>query len=109
MRSFDENGRERFIEVKTTAWGKETPFFISRNELEFANAFPEQFHLYRVFEFRKSPHLCDMPGVVERNCLLDPVSYVGRFSYICVARAHNHRGCAGPGRLFSVDPGWNEM
>ena len=28
--SFDVSGRERFIEVKTTAFGKETPFFISR-------------------------------------------------------------------------------
>ena len=80
VRSFDETGRDRFIEVKTTAWGKQTPFFISRNELEFSQAFPAQFHLYRVFEFRKSPHLFDLPGAVERNCLLDPVSYVGRFS-----------------------------
>lgn len=80
VRSFDESGRERFIEVKTTAWSKQTPFFISRNELEFSNAFPDQFHLYRVFEFRKSPHMFDLPGAVERNCLLDPVSYVGRFS-----------------------------
>lgn len=80
VRSYDETGRECFIEVKTTAWGKETPFFISRNELEFSKVYPEQFHLYRVFQFRKSPHLFDMPGVVERNCLLDPISYVGRFS-----------------------------
>ena len=79
VRSFDETGSERFIEVKTTAWGKQTPFFISRNELEFSKAFPEQFHLYRVFEFRKSPHLFDLPGAVERNCLLDAISYVGRF------------------------------
>ena len=78
--SFDDAGTPQFIEVKTTAWGKQTPFFISKNELDFSKAFPEQFHLYRVFEFRKSPHLFDMPGAVERNCLLDPVSYVGRFS-----------------------------
>ena len=80
VRSFDEAGSERFIEVKTTAWGKETPFFISRNELDFSKAYPDQFHLYRVFGFRKAPHLFDLPGVVERNCLLDPVTYVGRFS-----------------------------
>jgi hypothetical protein len=80
VRSYDETGSERFIEVKTTAWGKQTPFFISRNELEFSKTFPEQFHLYRVFEFRKSPHIFDLPGVVERNCLLDPVSFVGRFA-----------------------------
>lgn len=80
VHSFDITGKDRFIEVKTTAWGKETPFFISRNELEFSKAYPEEFHLYRLFEFRKSPHLFDLPGAVERNCLLDPVSFVGRFS-----------------------------
>jgi Domain of unknown function (DUF3883) len=80
VRSYDENGRERFIEVKTTAWGKETPFYISQNELEFSKAVPEQFHLYRVFDFRKSPRLFDMVGAVERNCLLDPISYRGGFS-----------------------------
>jgi len=31
--SFEENGSERLIEVKTTAFGELTPFF-SRNELE---------------------------------------------------------------------------
>ena len=64
----DASGKERFIEVKTTSIGKETPFFISRNEVEF------------LFEFRKSPRLFDLKGPVERNCLLNPISYVGRFS-----------------------------
>jgi hypothetical protein len=27
--SFDEQGKERYIEVKTTAFAKETPFFVS--------------------------------------------------------------------------------
>lgn len=31
--SFEEDGRERLIEVKTTAFGELTPFFVSRNEL----------------------------------------------------------------------------
>ena len=64
----DASGKERFIEVKTTSIGKETPFFISRNEVEF------------LFEFRKSPRLFDLSGPVERNCLLNPTSFVGRFS-----------------------------
>lgn len=34
--SFEASGRERFIEVKTTAFGKETPFFISRGEVAFS-------------------------------------------------------------------------
>ena len=77
--SVDASGKERFIEVKTTSYGKETPFFISRNEVEFSRANDAHFHFYRLFEFRKSPRLFDLAGPVERNCLLNPISYVGRF------------------------------
>ena len=65
---FDGSGKERFIEVKTTSFGKETPFFISRNEVECS------------FEFRKSSRLFDLNGPAERNCLLNPISCVGHFS-----------------------------
>lgn len=30
--SFETNGKERFIEVKTTRFGKDTPFFVSKGE-----------------------------------------------------------------------------
>lgn len=73
--SFDITGRERFIEVKTTSFGKETPFFISSGELRFAKKNAEKFHLYRLFDFRRNPRLFDLQGPVENHCLLDPVSY----------------------------------
>jgi Domain of unknown function (DUF3883) len=78
--SFDIAARKLFIEVKTTAFGKNTPFFVSKNEVEFSKAFPSDFHLYRLFEFRKSPRMFDLKGPVDRNCHLDPFSFVGRFS-----------------------------
>jgi len=78
--SFEPNGRERFIEVKTTAFGKETPFFISRNEAEFSAAFSEQFHLYRLFDFRKQPRMFDLSGRIHDKVRLDPVSYLARFA-----------------------------
>jgi hypothetical protein len=78
--SFEETGRERFIEVKTTSFAKETPFFISRNEVEFSKSFAEQFQLYRLFEFRRLARMFSLAGAIEDNCILDPVSYVGRFS-----------------------------
>ena len=73
--SFDADGRERFIEVKTTAYVAETPFFISPNEVNFSKEQAEQFHLYRLFGFRDKPQMFTLPGAVEGNCLLDPVSY----------------------------------
>jgi hypothetical protein len=78
--SFDVTGRERFIEVKTTAFGKETPFFISRGELKFAKEFKDGFHIYRLFDFRRDPRLFDLPGSPERHCNLNPVTYICQFS-----------------------------
>ena len=73
--SFDGDGRERFIEVKTTAYVAETPFFVSPNEVEFSAERADQFHLYRLFEFRKNPRMFVLPGHIAANCSLDPVSF----------------------------------
>jgi len=78
--SFEESGRERLIEVETTAFGVQTPFYVSRNELARSEAQSEDFHLYRLFEFRKQPELFGLPGMIRQNCSLDPVSYLARIS-----------------------------
>ena len=77
--SFELDGREQLIEVKTTAFAKETPFFLSRNELALSRQEADAFHLYRVFAFRRRPQLFDLPGRLEDRCQLDPVSYLARF------------------------------
>lgn len=73
--SFDGDGRERFIEVKTTAYVAETPFFISPNEVKFSSEQSDKFHLYRLFAFRDKPQMFALPGAIAAHCLLDPVSY----------------------------------
>lgn len=78
--SFEPDGRERFIEVKTTSFGKETPFFLSRNEAEFSEECADQFHLYRLFEFRRQPRMFDLNGKVRNWVRLDPVTYLAKFS-----------------------------
>lgn len=77
--SFESDGKERLIEVKTTTFGRDTPFFVSRGELALSQDAQEQFHLYRLFEFRKSPRLFDLPGALNQHCLLDPVTYRASF------------------------------
>lgn len=77
--SFELDGKERYVEVKTTAFAKETPFFASRNEVTFAQEKSNQFYLYRLFDFRKSPRLFSMQGKIDQHCTLDPVSYICRF------------------------------
>lgn len=73
--SFEKDGRERFIEVKTTAYIAETPFYVSRNELSFSTEQATQFHLYRLFDFRKRARMFMLAGALDTSCRLDPVSY----------------------------------
>ncbi len=49
--SYDENGKEMFIEVKTTVRNYDTPFFITRNELERSKQDNNKFFLYRLYDF----------------------------------------------------------
>lgn len=78
--SFESNGQERLIEVKTTTFGRDTPFYVSRGELARSQGAKEQFHLYRLFEFRKTPRMFDLPGALEQHCLLDPITYRASFA-----------------------------
>lgn len=77
--SFDSDGKERFIEVKTTTFGRDTPFFVSRGELALSHGAKDQFYLYRLFEFRNAPRLFDLKGSLDQHCVLDPVTYRASF------------------------------
>lgn len=78
--SYDLDGKERYIEVKTTAYAKETPFYVSQGEVEFASCNEDSFHLYRLFDFRREPRLFELGGALDKYCILDPVSYRASFS-----------------------------
>lgn len=49
--SYDDNGNEKYIEVKTTRQAYSAPFFVTSNELERSRKDAEKFVLYRLFEF----------------------------------------------------------
>lgn len=76
--SFDKSGRERLIEVKTTRYAKETPFFVTRNEVRVSERHRDQYHVYRVFGFRQSPRLFTLAGAISESFRLDPTVYVAR-------------------------------
>lgn len=78
--SFEEDGRERLIEVKTTAFGELTPFYVSRNELARSNADADRYQLYRVFDFRDRPRVFNLPGAITTYCRMDPVSYLAQLA-----------------------------
>lgn len=78
--SFEETGRERLIEVKTTAFGQLTPFYVSRNELARSKNDADQYRLYRLFDFRDRARVFELPGAISERCELEPVSYLARIT-----------------------------
>lgn len=49
--SFDVDGKEMFIEVKTTRGGHATPFYLSASEYEFAKLHTNDYILYRLYNY----------------------------------------------------------
>lgn len=76
--SFDTNRRERFIEVKTTAFGAFTPFHVTSNELETSRKFGGDYHVYRAFEFRRRPKLFICSGPIHDSFSLRASEYLAR-------------------------------
>ena len=75
IQSFDPSGRPRLIEVKTTGLGKYFPFNVTVNELRCSESRPEEFHLYRVFNFGPDARLYMLPGALSGSCHLDATQY----------------------------------
>ena len=73
--SFENNGSDRFIEAKTTKYGKNTPFFVTPNELNFSREHSSKYFLYRVFNFRKAPRIFTLHGYLENLCKIEPSEY----------------------------------
>lgn len=78
IKSFEDNGTDRYIEAKTTKYGKNTPFFMTPNELQFSRDNASRYYLYRLFKFRDSPRLFALNGHVKDRCILEPSEYIAR-------------------------------
>lgn len=78
--SFDTNGQERFIEVKTTSFGELTPFYVSSNEVARSEEDQDKYHLFRVFDFRNRPRVFGIRGTITEHFQLNPVSYLARIA-----------------------------
>ena len=75
---FDEiEETERMLEVKATGLGKFFPFYVTNNEVQCSEDIPQQYQLFRVFDFGKSPRLYILHGSLRQLCQLEPVC-IGR-------------------------------
>lgn len=73
------NGTDKYIEVKTTRLGKETPFFFSSNELQFSIKRAPDYHLYRLFNAENDAKLFQKNGALNSICKSVPTMYKGYF------------------------------
>jgi hypothetical protein len=77
IRSFGNKGEDSFIEVKTTSYSRDTPFYLSRHELNVSQGHAKTFRLCRVFHFFRNPLFFEVPGPLDQSCLLEPMMYSG--------------------------------
>ena len=77
--SKNENGSDRFIEVKTTKLTKDTPIFFTKNEYEFSQIKKDNFYLYRLFNFDQTPKMFNMHGSFDDFCNKEAIAFKGYF------------------------------
>lgn len=73
------NGKDKYIEVKTTKLSKEAPLFFSKNEYEFSKENETNYHLYRLYDFAKDPKLFFLKGDFDSFCHKEAIQYKGYF------------------------------
>lgn len=78
IRSFNDDGSDRLIEVKTTTGPAGSPFYISANEVAFSLYAPDAFVIYRLVDFDKgagSAGFYELPGPVDATHTLVATTY----------------------------------
>jgi len=73
------NGTDKYIEVKTTRLGKETPFFFTSNELQFSIRRATDYHLYRLFNAENDARFFQKNGALNSICKSVPTMFKGYF------------------------------
>lgn len=75
IRSFELDGRERLIEVKTTNGPAKTPFFLSENERCVSEERQDAFTLLRLYSFVEKPSAFELRAPLSDRLVLNPLSY----------------------------------
>ena len=75
IKSFEEDGSERYICVKTTNYGSRFPFTLSVQELERAQQNPKRYYIYRVFQMSRGARVFLLPATQLELKKLQPVAF----------------------------------
>ena len=80
--SYNENGEEIYIEVKTTTGSIQTPFFISANEVAVSNDLGERYFIYRLYEYdlaKNAAKFYIQYGPLSNNYDLVPKDFIATY------------------------------
>jgi hypothetical protein len=72
VKSYFEDGRVKYIEVKTTKADINNPFYISESEVRFSEKYSDNYFIYRVYEYDlilNSGKIFILKGAINRNNL----------------------------------------
>jgi len=75
--SFDADGKEKYIEVKTTTGGADRSFFVTANELERSRRDEDKFVLYRLYNLDERESKADfftINGSLDAYCI-NPIQF----------------------------------
>jgi len=77
IRSYDESGQEIHIEVKTTTGNEKTPFHMSANEKEFARLYPENYYVYRLYNYDEARNSANFFIVkdLHQRAIFEPTNF----------------------------------
>ena len=75
IKSFEKDGSERYIEVKTTLLDQYAPFIVTANELRVSEELSQRYFVYRVFNCSKQPQLFQTRGSFGSCYTIEPAIY----------------------------------
>ena len=79
IHSFDRRGRDRLLEVKTTAGHELTPFYLSENERAVSDERADDFRLVRVYDAMRAPRAFELHPPLEKWVHLQAINYRASF------------------------------
>jgi hypothetical protein len=75
VRTFEPDGEERLLEVKTTCGHERTPFWLTRREVDVAEQRSDIYRIRRVFHFRNNAQMFQIAPPLNDVLVMSPSTY----------------------------------
>jgi Domain of unknown function (DUF3883) len=76
VQSFEIDGQERLLEIKTTCGNERTPFWMSKRECDVAAEQGDIYRVRRVLHFRNEVKMFDIAPPLEARLVLTPATFM---------------------------------